>query len=171
MPDSQSNADLEPNGTRIEARALCRRFGEHMALNDLDLTIEPGESFGLLGANGAGKTTFIRLVTGYLIASSGAILVDGISPSHNPRAVQDRLGFVAETSRLYPELVVRDYLRFAGGIRGLSGSALKEAIAESLDHFQLREVERRLIGNPFRLSILQPSCQFYFIANPLLLRK
>jgi ABC-2 type transport system ATP-binding protein len=169
MPDSQSNADPEPSGTRIEARALCRRFGEHMALNDLDLTIEPGESFGLLGANGAGKTTFIRLVTGYLIASSGAILVDGISPSHNPRAVQDRLGFVAETSRLYPELTVREYLRFAGGIRGLSGSALKEAIAESLDHFQLREVERRLIGNLSKGYQQRVSLAQAFLHKPSLL--
>ena len=67
-------------GIEVEARGLSRRFGPHLALDAVALRIEPGESFGLLGANGAGKTTFIRLVTGFLLPTAGSVRVDGISP-------------------------------------------------------------------------------------------
>jgi len=112
----------EPNrrGVRVEADALTRRFGDTLALDGVTLTIGPGEAFGLLGANGAGKTTFIRCLTGVLLPSGGDVRVDGISPLSDPAAVRARLGFVAETSRLYPELSVLAFLRFAAGARGLA---------------------------------------------------
>jgi ABC-2 type transport system ATP-binding protein len=133
-------------GCRIEARDLTRRFGDHVALDRLTLAIEPGETFGLLGANGAGKTTFIRLVTGYLAPSSGAVKVDGLSPVRDARAVHARMGFVGETSRLYPELRVRGFLRFAAGARGLAGGALAEAVDRTLERFGLGPVAGRPIG-------------------------
>jgi ABC-2 type transport system ATP-binding protein len=131
----------------IRARGLCRRFGSHLALDALDLDVPARETFGLLGANGAGKTTFIRLVTGFLLPSAGSIEVEGRSPALHPAAVQQRLGFVMETSRLYPELRVRSFLRFCGGARGLAGSDLDAAVARTQEHFQLEPVEGRLIGN------------------------
>jgi ABC-2 type transport system ATP-binding protein len=134
-------------GVRIEANGLTRRFGKHVALDGLDLVIEPGEAFGLLGANGAGKTTFIRLVTGFLIASAGSLTVDGLSPARDFKAVRRRLGYVAETSRIYPDLRVRAFLRFAGGARHLGGEALRDAVDELLARFDLVEVADRLIGN------------------------
>jgi len=134
-------------GVAIEASALTRRFGERIALRELSLRIEPGESFALLGANGAGKTTFIRLVTGTLLPSSGELTVDGLSPALEPNAVHRRLGFVMETSRLYPELRVRGFLRFMGGARGLSGAALARAVDTALARFQLESVAARLVGN------------------------
>ncbi len=136
-----------PPGARIVARGLTRRFGDHRALCDVDLTIEAGESFALLGANGAGKTTFIRLITGFLVPTAGEILVDGHSPVLEPRTVQNRLGFIAETSQLYPELKVAAFLRFAAGIRGLVGSNLARAVAEALARFDLEAVSHRRIGN------------------------
>jgi len=116
-----SGAREHPGPLAIEARGLTRRFGPHLALDALDLQIRAGETFGLLGANGAGKTTFIRIVTGFLLPSAGNVLVDGVSPSTHPATVQRRLGFVTETSRLYPELRVLGFLRFCGGARGLAG--------------------------------------------------
>jgi ABC-2 type transport system ATP-binding protein len=113
-------ADRAPRprlGVAVEARALTRRFGPQLALDSVSLRIAPGESFALLGANGAGKTTFIRLVTGFLLPSAGSITVDGISPALQPNQVHARLGFVMETSCLYPELRVRGFLRFLGGAR------------------------------------------------------
>jgi ABC-2 type transport system ATP-binding protein len=120
----EEKSQRAPGGVRIVARGLTRRFGEHLALDDLDLEVEPGEAFGLLGANGAGKTTFIRLVTGFLLPSGGTLSVDGLSPARDFKAVRQRLGFVSETSRLYPDLRVRSFLRFAGGIRHLAGVPL-----------------------------------------------
>ncbi len=150
MPNARENPETvgnENRGARVEARGLCRHFGSIAALDEIDLEIPSGERFGLLGANGAGKTTFIRLITGYLIPSSGDVWVDGISCARQPRKVQQRLGFVAETSCLYPELRVAAYLRFAGGIRGLKGAILDDAVDLVLERFQLKEVSRRLIGN------------------------
>ncbi len=134
-------------GARVEARALSRRFAERTALAGLDLTIEPGEAFGLLGANGAGKTTFIRLVTGFLAPSAGSLLVDGISPANRARDVQQRLGFVSEVSHLYPDLGVERFLRFAAGIRGLSGDARTRAVGDALETFDLATVRKRRVGN------------------------
>lgn len=134
-------------GARVEARELTRRFGARIAVDRLSLAIEPGETFGLLGANGAGKTTFIRMVTGYLLPSSGTIQVDGISPTTDARAVHARLGFAAETSCLYPELRVQGFLRFAGEVRGLSGEALRRGIERVVDRFDLGAVTGRLVGH------------------------
>jgi ABC-2 type transport system ATP-binding protein len=147
QPRPIAASETPRRGVRVEASDLTRRFGDHLALEGLTLTIEPGEAFGLLGANGAGKTTFIRMVTGCLLPSDGTVTVDGISPSASPTAVQARLGFVMETSRLYPELRVRSFLRFIGGARRLSGSALATAIDQVIESFQLESVLTRPIGN------------------------
>jgi ABC-2 type transport system ATP-binding protein len=140
---------MGPNGSgaRVEAKDLTRRFGARVALAGVTLAIEPGETFGLLGANGAGKTTFIRLVTGYLLPSGGDIRVDGHSPGREGGAVRARLGFVPETSRLYPDLTAASFLRFAGAARGLAGAALARAVAEALARFQLEPAAGRPIGH------------------------
>jgi ABC-2 type transport system ATP-binding protein len=134
-------------GATVVAEALERRFGDRVALGPVALAIEPGESFGLLGANGAGKTTFIRLVTGYLVPSAGSVRVDGVSPVDAPRAVHAKIGFAAETSRLYPELSVRGFLRFAGGARGMTGAPLDAAIERVALRFSIADVIARPIGN------------------------
>ena len=134
-------------GVGVEARDLTRRFGGRLALDGVTLRIPPRETFGLLGANGAGKTTFIRLVTGYLLPSAGSVLVDGISPAEDPAAVQGRLGFVMETSRLYPELRVRGFLRFMAAARGMRGEAREAAVRRAVESFRLEEVAGRPIGN------------------------
>lgn len=144
---TEESAEDRRSGVGVEARELTRRFGAHLALDAVSLRIEPGEAFGLLGANGAGKTTFIRLVTGYLLPSSGSVSVDGFAPGTHAAEVHSRLGFVAETSRLYPDLRVAGFLRFAGGARGLSGPRLSRAVEEALDRFQLADVAKRLIGH------------------------
>ena len=139
--------DTPPAGAAIEARGLARRFGSHVALEGLDLRIEPGEAFGLLGANGAGKTTFLRLVTGFLLPSAGRLEVDGRSPADDPRAVSRRLGFVAETTRLYPELRVRRLLAFVAGARGLGAAEAARRVAEGLARFELEAVAERPVGH------------------------
>jgi ABC-2 type transport system ATP-binding protein len=131
----------------IRARGLTRRFGPHVALDALDLDVPARESYGLLGANGAGKTTFIRLVTGFLLPSAGTVTVAGRSPALEPSAVQAGLGFVMETSRLYPELRVRTFLRFCAGARNLAGARRDAAVDAAIERFQLRPVQGRLIGH------------------------
>ncbi len=144
FPDSTTTL---ARGARLEARALTRRFGELTALGELDLDVGSGESFGLLGANGAGKTTFIRMVLGFLLPSAGSVTVDGLSPTTHARAVQQRIGYVPETPRVYPELSVGSFLRFAAGLRELSGSESRAAVEEVVHRFQLDDVVRRPIGH------------------------
>jgi ABC-2 type transport system ATP-binding protein len=139
--------DAPADAPAIEAVRLTRRFGDHVVVRDLDLRIPARTTYGLLGANGAGKTTFIRMVTGFLLPSSGSVRVQGLSPALEPARVHRQLGFVMETSRLYPELRVRGFLRFAAGVRGLSGADLDAAVDGAVERFHLGAVERRLIGN------------------------
>jgi len=131
----------------IVARSLSRRFGEHRALEGLDLEVPAGSIFGLLGANGAGKTTFIRLVTGYLLPSAGTLQVGGVSPAEHPSRVQARIGYVMETSRLYPELRVRGLLRFLAAARGVAHPEREAAVERVIERFALGPVARRLVGN------------------------
>jgi ABC-2 type transport system ATP-binding protein len=153
-------------GVAVEARGLTRRFGPQLALDAVSLRIAPGESFALLGANGAGKTTFIRLVTGFLLPSAGSLTVDGISPALQPDQVQARLGFVMETSRLYPELRVRGFLRFMGGARGLAGAGLTNAVEAALARFHLEPVASRLVGNLSKGYQQRVSLAQAFLADP-----
>jgi ABC-2 type transport system ATP-binding protein len=139
---------MQPEGELyIEARGLSRHFGERIAIDQLDLGIVRGEAYVLLGANGAGKTTFIRLVTGFLLPSGGTLRVAGLSPADHPRQVQRELGFAAENSRLYPELRVEAFLSFMAGVRGLAGSEARRAVERVIERFQLGDVRRRPIGN------------------------
>jgi gliding motility-associated transport system ATP-binding protein len=140
---TQSGPETAP---AIEAVGLTRRFGDRVAVDRLDLRIPRNATFGLLGANGAGKTTFLRMVTGTLLPTSGELRVGGLSPADSPHAVQRRLGFVMETSRLYPELRVAGFLRFAGGARGLRGAPLRHAVERVMARFGLENVARRLCG-------------------------
>jgi ABC-2 type transport system ATP-binding protein len=140
----------EPDARRevmISARRLTRRFGERVAVDDLSLDVPARSTFGLLGANGAGKTTFIRMVIGVLLPSEGELTVDGVSPARDPAAVQKRVGFVMETSRLYPELRVRGFLRFVDGARSLAGDAREAAVDRVIERFDLGSVASRRIGN------------------------
>jgi len=159
-------SDKPWTGARVEADALTRRFGETVALDGVSLTIAPGEAFGLLGANGAGKTTFIRCLTGVLLPSGGEIRVDGFSALANPGAVCARLGFVAETSRLYPELRVRGFLRFAAGARGLTGAAREQAVERVLAQFALGDVAQRLVGHLSKGFQQRVSLAQAFVADP-----
>jgi ABC-2 type transport system ATP-binding protein len=145
--DSDDSSPGFDHGAALEARGLTRHFGAHRALEGLDLAIAPGEAFGLLGANGAGKTTFLRLVTGYLLPTAGEVAIDGLSPARNPQAVAQRIGFVAETTRLYPELRVRAFLHFVAGARDLPKAIARERVAAGLRRFDLEDVADRPIGH------------------------
>ena len=166
---SEPSASQAGRGCRIEAQDLVRRFGDHVALDAVSLGVEPGETFGLLGANGAGKTTFIRLLTGYLVPSAGSVRVDGLSPIRDAQAVHARMGFAAETSRIYPELRVRGFLRFAAGARGLAGRDREAAVERTLARFSLEDVASRIVGNLSKGFQQRVSLAQAFLHDPPLL--
>lgn len=116
--------------TLLEARALTRRFGEFTAVDDVSFTVEPGEVVGLLGANGAGKTTVIRMMLGLLAATSGQALLNDGPPS---RATRAKLGYVPQGMGLYSELTVAENLAFTAQAYGCAPAPLPDSLTPSAD--------------------------------------
>jgi ABC-2 type transport system ATP-binding protein len=103
----------------IVTRGLHKRFGELVAVEKLDLAVRRGEIFGLLGANGSGKTTTIRMLTGLMPPTAGTAEVAGIDVVREPEAVRRRLGYMSQRYGLYDDLTVEENLRFYAGLYGL----------------------------------------------------
>ncbi|MCX5336673.1 ATP-binding cassette domain-containing protein [Streptomyces sp. NBC_00140] len=112
---------------------LVRRFGESTAVDDVRLTIAPGETYGLLGPNGAGKTTTIRLVCGLLRPDAGTVCVAGRRVSTAAGAAKRLIGFVPQDVALYPDLSVRENLRFFGRLYRLPRRRLERRVDEVLE--------------------------------------
>ncbi|MEZ5284754.1 MAG: ABC transporter ATP-binding protein [Vicinamibacterales bacterium] len=110
----------------IDVRGISRRFGQFVAVDDLSFTVRPGEIFGFLGANGAGKSTTIRMLCGLLRPSSGTALVGGVDVSKDPEGVKRRIGYMSQRFSLYELLTVDQNITFWGGIYGLSGARLAD---------------------------------------------
>jgi ABC-2 type transport system ATP-binding protein len=109
----------------IDVRGLTRRFGSFVAVKDLSFSVQQGEIFGFLGANGAGKSTTIRMLCGLLRPSAGTALVGGVDVSRDPEGVKRRIGYMSQRFSLYEALTVDENIRFFGGIYGLSRERLE----------------------------------------------
>jgi ABC-2 type transport system ATP-binding protein len=114
------------NVAAIDVRDLTRRFGAFTAVDQLSFDVQPGEIFGFLGANGAGKSTTIRMLCGLLRPTSGTAFIDGIDVSRDPEGVKRRIGYMSQRFSLYEQLTIDQNIRFFGGIYGLSGHQLQE---------------------------------------------
>ncbi|MGH9384963.1 MAG: ATP-binding cassette domain-containing protein [Vicinamibacterales bacterium] len=108
----------------IDVRGLTRRFGSFVAVDNLSFQVEPGEVFGFLGANGAGKSTTIRMLCGLLRPTAGTALIDGVDVGEDPEGVKRRIGYMSQRFSLYEALTVDQNIRFFGGVYGLSGDRL-----------------------------------------------
>ena len=128
----------------VDIEHLAKRFGSFVAVDDVSFSVEEGEIFGFLGANGAGKSTTIRMLCGLLRPSSGAARVLGIDVGSDPEAVKRRIGYMSQRFSLYDDLTVSQNLRFFGGIYGLSGALAREREAWALDMAGLVGQEGRL---------------------------
>jgi ABC-2 type transport system ATP-binding protein len=138
----------------LDAAGLRKRFADVVALDGFDLHVDAGEIVGLVGHNGAGKTTFARIVAGLLTPDCGAVHVDGYDVARDPRAVRSRLGFAPQELGLYPTATARENLMLFGRLYGLSGDyarlrAVETAEALALDDVLDRQV-RRLSGGQQR---------------------
>ncbi len=106
----------------VEMRHLTRRFGSVVAVRDLNLTIAKGEVFGLLGPNGSGKTTTIRMLCGLLAPSEGTAIVAGVDVVQSPDLIKEKIGYMSQRFGLYEDLTVAENMDFYGGIYGLEGA-------------------------------------------------
>ncbi len=132
------------NGTVIETQALRKVFGGRVALEGLNLVVHRGEIFGLLGANGSGKTTTIRMLCGLLAPTSGQARVVGYDVVRDAEKVRQRIGYMSQRFGLYEDLTVLENLRFYSGVYGLRGNAAKARIAEIVEELDLGPYSRQL---------------------------
>ena len=115
----------------IRAEGLTRRYGETLAVDAVSFEIDRAEIVGLLGHNGAGKSTIMKMLTGFLEPSDGSVTIDGVDVAEDPKQVQGNLGYLAETLPLYPEMTVVDYLDYVACLRNVADrpSAVRRALA------------------------------------------
>ncbi|MBL8977358.1 MAG: ABC transporter ATP-binding protein [Gemmatimonadetes bacterium] len=130
----------------IVTEALHRRFGELVAVERLDLAVRRGEIFGLLGSNGSGKTTTIRMLTGLLPPTSGTATVAGVDVVAEPEAVRRRLGYMSQRYGLYDDLTVEENLRFYAGLYGLIGAEGKTRVEELIRELAFTPRRKQLAG-------------------------
>ncbi len=122
---------------------LSKHFGAFRAVDDVSFDVEDGEVLGFLGANGAGKSTTIRMLCGLLLPTAGTAKVLGIDVGRDPEAVKKRIGYMSQRFSLYEELTVSDNLRFFGGVYGLRGRALREREEWAIEMAGLTGMESR----------------------------
>jgi ABC-2 type transport system ATP-binding protein len=140
-----TGADLaEERDNAVLAKDLTKRFGDFVAVDSINLAVGRGEIFGFLGANGAGKTTAIRMFCGILEPSGGEAWVDGIPVQTGAEEIKRRIGYMSQRFSLYDDLTVEENLTFYGGIYGLTRGEIRERGGALLERLGLREFRQRL---------------------------
>lgn len=133
------------NGTAIQVEQLTRKFGDFTAVNKISFQIKNGEIFGFLGANGAGKTTAIRMLCGLLEPTSGRAEVAGFDISKEREKLKRNIGYMSQRFSLYDDLTIFENIRFYGGIYGLSSKRIKDKAEQLLKRLGLFEERNKLV--------------------------
>lgn len=131
----------------IEVKNLVKRYGNHLALDNVSFTVEKGEVIGFLGPNGAGKSTTMNIITGYLSATEGDAYIDGVSILENPEKAKKSIGYLPEIPPLYSEMTVEEYLRFVCDLKLVDKAQKDEVIARIVRQVRINDVRGRLIRN------------------------
>jgi ABC-2 type transport system ATP-binding protein len=131
----------------IEVQGLTKNYGELVAVRDLTFQVEAGRIWGLLGPNAAGKTTTMRILTGYLPATSGRAVVAGFDVFDKPNEVKRSIGYLPEVVPLYQDMTVTSYLAFVAEIKQVSKAKRKAAVDRVIGSAGLKDVRGRLIRN------------------------
>lgn len=143
-PDSNTVTD-----TVIRADNLTRMFGSFTAVDHISFEVRRGEIFGFLGANGAGKTTAIRMLTGLLVPTGGDASVAGFGVYSQPEMIKQHIGYMSQKFSLYEDLTVKENIRLYGGIYGLDDRQIREQIASLLEMLDMAEMgDKRIQSLP-----------------------
>lgn len=131
----------------IEVKNLVKKYGEHIAVDDLSFTVEKGQIYGFLGPNGAGKTTTMNIMTGYIAATQGEVIINGHDIYDEPEEAKKCIGYLPEIPPLYTDMKVYEYLLFCAELKGIAKDKRIEQMEEVIKLTKLEEVEGRLIKN------------------------
>lgn len=129
----------------IELKNLSKRFGDIVAVNQLNLSVSKGEIFGFIGPNGAGKTTTLRMMGGVLAPMEGTVMIDGMDMADQPEEAKKRIGFIPERPFLYEKLTGMEFLRFTADLYGVEDGLFRKKSEEVLKKFLLYEWRDELI--------------------------
>jgi len=131
----------------IEVKNLTKRYGQHVALDNISFTVEEGEILGFLGPNGAGKTTTMNIMTGYIAGTEGEVRIGGIDIVAEPEKAKAQIGYLPETPPVYGDMRVDEYLNFVAAIKKVKYSQRKQMIADIKATVRIEDMSRRLIKN------------------------
>ena len=131
--------------TVIKVDRLTKKFGDFIATNQISFEVEKGEIFGFLGANGAGKTTAMRMLCGLSIPSSGSAIVAGFDVYKQAEHIKQNIGYMSQKFSLYEDLTVKENIRFYAGIYGMSRAVIKDKMKTLLEQLQLSNEENNLV--------------------------
>lgn len=129
----------------IKADKLTKKFGDFIAANEVSFEVRQGEIFGFLGANGAGKTTAMRMLCGLSMPSSGTATIAGFDVYKETELIKQNIGYMSQKFSLYEDLTVKENIRFYAGIYGLSRQVIKEKMQALLEKLQMTEEENSLV--------------------------
>jgi ABC-2 type transport system ATP-binding protein len=133
------------NETVIKTTKLTKRFGDFVAVDDITFEVHKGEIFGFLGANGAGKTTAMRMLCGLSIPTSGEATVAGFDVYKKPEEIKKNIGYMSQKFSLYEDLTVIENIEFYGGIYGLTNKQIKDKSEELVDKLGLQKEAKKLV--------------------------
>ncbi len=131
----------------IEITHLTKKYGTHVAVDDLNLTIEPGRIYGFLGPNGAGKSTTMNMITGYLGATEGIIKINGFDILAQPEDAKKCIGYLPELPPLYMDMTVEEYLLFAAELKKIPKEKRKPYVEDAMATTKITDMRGRLIKN------------------------
>lgn len=131
----------------IKTENLTKRFGDFIAANAITFEVYPGEIFGFLGANGAGKTTAMRMLCGLSIPSSGNATIAGYDVYKQTESIKKNIGYMSQKFSLYDDLTIIENIEFFGGIYGLSDAQLRSKTEELINRLNLQSESKKLVGS------------------------
>jgi len=135
------------NGAMIEVSDLTKRYAGHTAVSSVSFTVGRGEIVGLLGPNGAGKSTTMRILSGFMPATSGTVHVAGFDVFSQSDEVRRRIGYMPENNPLYPDMRVREYLKFRARLKGLNRQRARDRVDIVIQRCGLADVSKKIIGH------------------------
>jgi ABC-2 type transport system ATP-binding protein len=130
----------------IEAKGLCKRYGDLVAVDDVSFSVAKGEVVGFLGPNGAGKTTTMRMLTGFLPPTNGTASIDGHDIFSSPIPARRAIGYLPEAPPLYPEMTVGSFVEYVARIKDVARRDRREAVERALERTALSAVRGQVIG-------------------------
>lgn len=131
----------------IEVKNITKRYGNHVAVDNLSFQVEKGMIYGFLGPNGAGKSTTMNIMTGYIAATDGTVEINGYDILKEPEKAKKCIGYLPELPPVYPDMTVEEYIIFVAEIKQVKKAERRDQIASIMEQTQIAEVKGRLIRN------------------------